>query len=111
MRFFGIAPEMEWTYWKHELLQGNLSTRHYALYGIARYFPDVALVMLPKWAKETRLKEIYRLSAVRALAVTNRPEAIGILHQLDQQIGSDPELHQSADRAAKYLSLHFNQPS
>ena len=110
-RYYGITPEMEWTYWKHELLQGNPSTRHYALYGIARYYPDVALVMLPKWAKESRLKPIYRLSAVRALAVTNRQEAIEILHQLESQFNADPDLHQSADRAVKYLSIHFNQPS
>lgn len=111
MRYFGITPELEWAYWKHQLLQGDPSTRHYALYGIARYYPDVALVMLPKWAKETRLKPIYRLSAVRALAVTNRQEAIEILRQLEQQFPPDTDLYQSADRAAKYLSSHFNQPS
>ena len=111
MRYFGITPEMEWTYWKHQLLQGDPSTRHYALYGIARYYPDVALIMLPKWAKETRLKPIYRVSAVRALAVTNRQEAIEILRQLELQFSSDTDLRDSADRAAKFLSSHFNQPS
>ena len=110
MRFFGIAPEMEWTYWKHELLQGNPSTRHYALYGIARYYPDVALVMLPKWAKETRLNPIYRLSAVRALALTNRQEAIAVLRQLEQMFPPNTDLYQSADRAARYLGSHFEQP-
>lgn len=111
MRYFGITPEGEWAWWKHQLLEGDPSTRHYALYGIARYYPDVALVMLPKWAKEPRLSSIYRLSAVRALALTNRQEAIDILRQLEQLFGSDTALHQSADRAARYLSVHFNQPS
>ncbi len=111
MRYFGITQEREWTYWKHELLEGNPSTRHYALYGIARYYPDVALVMLPKWAKETRLNPIYRISAVRALAVTNRQEAIEILRQLEQLFPPNTDLYQSADRAAKYLSSHFEQPS
>lgn len=111
MRFFGITTGGEWAWWKHLLLEGDPSTRHYALYGIARYYPDVALVMLPKWAKETRLNPIYRLSAVRALAVTNRQEAIDILRQLEQLFGPETDLHQSADRAARYLSSHFNQPS
>jgi hypothetical protein len=111
LRYYGIAPEMEWTYWKHELLEGDPSTRHYALYGIARYYPDVALKMMPKWARETRLLSIYRLSAVRAMALTHRPEAIPILHQLGQEFGSDSDLSKSADRAEKYLSTQFNQPS
>jgi len=102
---------MEWTYWKHELLEGDPGTRHYALYGIARYFPDVALQMLPKWARETRLQPIYRLSAVRAMAVTHRPEAIPILHKLEQEFGSDSDLSRSADRAEKYLNTQFTQPS
>lgn len=111
MHYYNITPETQWAYWKHELLEGDPATRHYALYGIARYYPDVALVMLPKWAKETRLSPIYRLSAVRALAMTNRPDAIKILQQLEQQFDPETDLHKSADRAAKYLSQQFNQPS
>ena len=111
MHYYGITPEMEWTYWKHELLEGNPGTRHYALYGIARYFPDVALVMLPKWAMEPKLSPIFRLSAVRALALTNRPAAIAILRKLDQQFGSNTDLHESADRAEKYLDARFAQSS
>jgi gamma-glutamylcyclotransferase (GGCT)/AIG2-like uncharacterized protein YtfP len=49
-QYYGINDE--WAYWKNQLLQGDPSTRHYALYGIARFYPDVALQMLPKWARQ-----------------------------------------------------------
>jgi len=111
MRFYGIAPDMEWSYWKHALVDGDPSIRHYALYGIARYYPDVALKMLPKWARMANLQPIYRLSAVRAMAVTHRIEAIPILQQLEQEFGADTDLRQSADHATKYLTTQFNQPS
>ena len=35
VKYYGIKDE--WAYWKHELLEGDPSTRHYALYGIARF--------------------------------------------------------------------------
>ncbi len=111
MRYFGIVPDMEWSYWKQELLEGDPSLRHYALYGIAENYPDVALQMLPKWARETRLPAIFRLSAVRAMAMTHRAEAIPILRQLETEFGPDTELYRSADRATKYLSTQFNQAS
>lgn len=111
MRYYGITTEMEWTYWKHELLEGDLSTRHYALYGIAQYYPDVALKMLPAWVRETRLMPIYRLSAMRALAVTHRQEAIAILQKLEQEFNADTDLQQSADHAMKYLNTQFSHPS
>jgi len=111
LRYYGIGPDMEWAYWKQELLQGDPSLRHYALYGIAEYYPDVALQMLPKWARETRLPAIYRLSAVRAMAMTHRQEAIPILQKMEQEFGPDTDLYRSADHATKFLTSQFNQPS
>jgi len=111
MRYYGIVPDMEWTYWKQELLEGDPSLRHYALYGIAEYYPDVALLMLPKWARETRLPAIYRLSAVRAMAMTHRQEAIPILQKMEQEFGPNTDLYHSADHATKFLTSQFNQPS
>src|SRR5207237_9938795 len=29
-RYYGISEKLEWEYWKHELLEGSPSTRHYA---------------------------------------------------------------------------------
>ncbi len=49
--YYNLYTEQEWTYWRDELQKGDLSTRHYALYGIGRYYPDVALQMLPDWAR------------------------------------------------------------
>ena len=102
-RYYGIAPENEWTYWKTELLNGDPSTRHYALYGIARFYPDIALDMLPKWARETKTKSVFRISAIQALADTQRPEALPILRQLVDEFGRNTEFGQIAASAARYL--------
>jgi len=111
MRFYNITPEAEWAFWKNQLLEGDPSLRHYALYGIAESYPDVALIMLPKWAREKRLPAIYRLSAVRAMAMTHRAEAIPILQKLEQEFTPDTDLYRSADHATKYLTTQLNQPS
>jgi len=103
MRYYGIAPENEWTYWKTELLNGDPSTRHYALYGIARFYPDIALDMLPKWARETKTKTVFRMSAIQALADTQRPEALPILRQLMDEFGRTTEFGRAAANAARYL--------
>ena len=103
MRYYGISPENEWAYWKTELLNGDSSTRHYALYGIARFYPDVALDMLPKWARETKTTNVFRVSAIQALADTQRPEALPILRQLADEFGRNSELGRSAASAARYL--------
>ena len=107
MRYYGISEETEWDFWRHELLQGDPSTRHYALYGIARFYPDVALEMLPKWARESKTNAVFRLSAVQALADTQRPEALPLLRQLADELGLHTELGRAAVGAAEYLDLHL----
>ncbi|MDP9291959.1 MAG: hypothetical protein M3O82_06315 [Verrucomicrobiota bacterium] len=103
MRYYAIAPEVEWEFWKAELLKGDVSTRHYALYGIARFYPDVALQMLPRWARETKTSPVFRLSAVQSLAETERPEAVSVLRQLEHEFGLQTEIGKAAHRAGDYL--------
>lgn len=105
--YYGIKPETEWEYWKTELLSGEPTTRHYALYGIARFYPDVALEMLPKWARETKTQAVLRLSAIQALADTERPEALPILHRLCDEFGRQTEFGKTAASAAQFLSAHL----
>lgn len=107
MRYYGITPETEWAYWKTELLSGEPTTRHYALYGIARFYPDVALEMLPKWARETKTLNVLRISAIQALADTQRPEALPILQRLTDELGAETELGRTAANAAKFLNAHL----
>jgi hypothetical protein len=107
MRYFGITPATEWEYWKSQLLSGDPSTRHYALYGIARFYPEVALQMLPKWARETKTQTIFRISAIQALADTQRPEALPILEKLSDELGRNSELGRTAVDAAKFLNAHL----
>jgi len=105
VQYYGITDE--WGYWKNQLLQGDPSTRHYALYGIARYYPDVALQMLPKWARGETVSPVFRLSAVEALVETNRPEAIPILRELEREFGGTTQLGQAAHQGANLLDAQF----
>jgi hypothetical protein len=109
MRYYSIQADQEWEFWRRELLQGEPSTRHYALYGIARFYPDVALEMLPRWAREGRTNPVYRLSAVEALADTQRPEALPILRALATELGANTELARAANGAADYLDYQLAQ--
>ena len=103
--YYGIADE--WAYWKNQLLQGDPSTRHYALYGIARYYPDIALQMLPKWARQETVSSVFRHSAVEALAQTGKAEAIPILRELEREFGGTSDLGHTAHVAANYLDAQF----
>jgi hypothetical protein len=109
LRYYAITPENEWTYWKTELLSGNPTTRHYALYGIARFYPDIAIDMLPKWARETKTNAVLRLAAVQALADTHRPEVVNILKQLADDLGRETELGRAARGAALALDQRLGQ--
>ncbi len=111
MRYFGIAGEKEWSFWRDELLNGDVSTRHYALYGIARYFPDVALQMLPQWAREQTLPMVMRTAAINALAETGRIEAVSVLQQIAYEAGATTEIGQSAKSAIGYLENRRVRPA
>jgi hypothetical protein len=100
---FGIPRQREWVFWKHLLLHGPPPLRHYALFGIARYFPDIALLMHPNWANAMHLPYLFRLSAVRSLAITDRSEAIPLLRRIRRDWSGDPEMVNSADNAIAYL--------
>ena len=108
-RYYGITEGMEWEFWKHELLEGSPSTRHYALFGIARFYPDVALEMLPKWARQPQTHAVYRLAAVQALADTQRPEALPVLRALASEFGATSELGKAAAQSADYLDKRLTE--
>jgi hypothetical protein len=111
MNYYGISGRSEWEYWRRELLEGDLSTRHYALYGIARFYPDTAIEMLPKWAREERTPAMFRLAAVQALVETRRAEALTILRQLADELGPKSELGRAALGAAGALEARLEQTS
>ena len=107
MQYYGINPDSEWLYWKHELLEGDPSMRHYALYGIARFYPDVAMQMMPKWALETRTSPHYRKAAIGALALTQKSEAKPLLQALERDLAKETELAQRVDPALRYLEQNL----
>ena len=103
LHYYDLSTDQEWAYWRDELQKGDLSTRHYALYGIGRYYPDVALQMLPDWARAGQLSKLMRTSAIQAMAETHRPEAISVLQELVSEFGAATEMGQSARTAMAYL--------
>ena len=103
LHYYNLSTEQEWTFWRDELQKGDLSTRHYALYGIGRYYPEVALQMLPEWARAAQLSKLMRESAIQAMAETHRPEAISVLQELVSEFGAATEMGQSARKAITYL--------
>lgn len=109
MHYYGITGNTEWEYWKTQLLEGDMSTRHYALYGIARFYPETAIEMLPKWARETRTTPVFRLAALQALAETHRPEALPILRQLAEELGPKTNLGRAAAGAAEFLETKLSE--
>ncbi len=106
-QYYGISTEAEWAYWRHELLAGDPSTRHYALYGIARYYPEVAMVMMPRWARETRTLPHYRRAAIGALALTQKSSAKPVLQDLGRDLAREKELAQRVEPALRYLEQNL----
>ena len=111
VQYYHLSTEQEWTYWRDELQKGDASTRHYALYGIGRYFPEVALQMLPDWARATQLPTLMRTSAIQAMAETHRAEAISVLQGLVSEFGAATELGESARKAIAYLENQRAAPA
>jgi hypothetical protein len=108
--YYGISREAEWQYWTRDVMGGDPTMRHYALYGIARFYPDVALQMMPKWAKEARIAPHYRRAAVGALALTQKPEARALLQALEQELAADTALAQKVEPALRYLEQNLPSP-
>ena len=110
LHYYNFTTDAEWAYWRDELQSGDLSTRHYALYGIGRYYPEVALQMLPDWARAGQLSKLMRNSAIQAMAETHRPEAISVLQELVSEFGAATEMGQSARKAVACLEAQRAAP-
>ena len=111
VHYYHLDKTQEWAFWRDELQKGDLSTRHYALYGIGRYYPEVALQMLPDWARSTQVSPLMRTSAIQAMAETHRPEAISVLQTLVSEFGAATELGESARKAIAYLENQRATPA
>lgn len=105
-KYYGIKPEEEWTFWRSELQSGKAE----ALKGIARYYPEVALQMLPEWVRESRTRPVYRLAAMEALVATQREEALGILRELQEQFAPDSLLGKKAAECVRLMEMELGQP-
>ncbi len=110
--YFGITQAERWAYWQSMLTEGDPRYRHYALFGIGRQFPDIALEMMPKWIQQSKLPMHYRTSAIHALAQTHRQEAAELLNNLNRQMPeADAELKEAFRRARVYLRAQLEKNS
>ncbi len=101
--FYAVTPQNSWAYLKNLLTQGDPRYRHYALFGIGRQFPEVALQMMPRWIGNPNLPLHYRVAAVHGLAQTNNPEALPLLESMAATGPWDVEVKQALDRGVVYL--------
>ncbi len=102
--FYGLADRRRhWAYWKQLLLTGDPRFRHYSLYGIGRFFPEVAVQMMPNWAANRRITPIYRLSAVYALGLSEKPEALQQLQSLAKRYPAQTNMGRATREAAQYI--------
>ena len=67
--------------------------------------------MLPKWARQDSVTPVFRLSAVQALAQTEKLDAIPILRGLENEFGGNTELGRAAHISANYLDEQFARSS
>jgi hypothetical protein len=109
LMFYNIDRDQEWDFWRTELAHGDPSMRHYALYGIARYYPDIAYEMLPKWIGEARTPLVFRQHAAFALAEIPRPEALRALTKLHAQLATDAQMRPVMDKALSLAQARQTQ--
>lgn len=107
---YQISDREEWQFWEDHLLHGDMATRHYALFGIAQYFPEVALKMLPRWIREDKLKPLFRTSAIYSMAHTRKYEALSILQNLLMEYQEAGELELALVQSQRRLSQTLHDP-
>ncbi len=100
---FRIHGRKEWVFWKNQLEHGHDNIRHRALLGIARYFPEVALQMLPDWARFERISFRFRQAALLGLAEMGTPESGALLNKLRWEFRNGHLLENAAIEA---LAMH-----
>jgi hypothetical protein len=101
--FYGLTSKSEWAFWHDALLEGNELLRPRALLGIGRYYPEVALRMLPRWARFENVSFRYRQAALRGLAEMGTPESGALLKKLRWEFREGHPLETSALEA---LAMH-----
>ncbi len=109
LKYFNIPADKEWAWWQDLLLRGPPPLRHYALFGIARYYPEVGLQMLPKWARAGHLPESTRISAIRSLADHPRPEVLPVLQHMAWET-SNPAIREAVEKSISVVSQLLYNP-
>jgi len=103
IQFYEIDPKHEWLFWREMLSNGPIALRHYALHGIARFFPQVALDMHPRWARSKEVGSTMREAAIVGIAETGHPDALPLFAQLEFEFREDPVLLRKVQQAQDYL--------
>lgn len=110
--FYGLQnPKKHWAFWKETTVNGDPRLKHYALYGIGRFFPDVAASMMPSWANNRRILAAYRLSAVYALGLAGTPEARDQLVQLAERYPPQTALGKAIEQSIAHIDRQLSEQS
>ncbi len=106
-KFYGLEGDRQhWAFWRDTIINGDPRLKHYALYGIGRFYPDVAATMMPAWASDRRLLDAYRLSAVYALGLSATPEARKQLDLLAVKYPPQTDLGRAVQKAIAHMERH-----
>lgn len=103
MKFYGIEHQHEWLFWREMLNNGPQALRHYALHGIARFYPEIALDMHPRWIRSENVNAVMRSAAISGLAETGHPDALPIFAQLAYEFRENPGVTRQLGAAEVYL--------
>jgi hypothetical protein len=110
MKYYEIPDEQEWEFWQAYLEYGDAATRHYALYGIGQYYPEVAVDMLGQWARAENLDHAMRISAIQSLGKTGKIEALSVLSQLRNDLANDLEMEVAIYQSTELLTQSIYNP-
>ncbi len=100
---YGLKGEAEWDFWKSTLTEGDARLRHYALYGIGRFYPSIAVTMMPEWADNPRLLPAYRLAAVYSLGMSGSQDAYPVLEAMAARYPPGSTLAGAVSESLNYL--------
>lgn len=103
MNYYGIQQNHEWLFWREMLNNGPQALRHYALHGIARFYPEIALDMHPRWIRSENVNPVMRAAAISGLAETGHPDALPIFAQLEYEFRQDDSVLKQLNEAESYL--------
>lgn len=103
LKLFDLDEGIQRSFWQDNLRRGPVNLRHYSFHGLARYYPETAMEMLPQWVRYEELSLPLRREALLALGAVDRPEAAPLIRRLRYEQPESSPLRLAARNA---LDMH-----